>query len=251
MCWSCFSRYRSISSLPLLVLLGALLAPCASAAPNTFIVIAYHDNVQKRLVADDFTPEQFVSQLTFFRMNGYHPVSIGDIEAAAAGGKPLPDKAILLTFDDAYLSFYKIVYPALKLFNYPAVLSVVTSWADGKNRPTDFYKTKRFMNWKQIREVAASGLVTIGGHSHDLHHLAESNPQGNVEPAMTTFIFDRKSGAYETEDAYRQRIRADMTEGLAAFEKNLGMRPVVFTWPYSAYNHIATEEARTSATGYF
>jgi biofilm PGA synthesis lipoprotein PgaB len=213
-------------------------------ASDRFIAIAYHDITPNRIVADDFTPDEFMKQLAFFKANGYHPVSIGDIEEAAAGRKRLPDNALLLTFDDGYASFYRIVYPALKLFNYPAVLSVVTSWADRRESPEAFYGKKDFMTWDQIKEVANSGLVTVAPHSDNLHKLVTSNPPGNVEPAMTTFVYDKGSKSYETEENFRQRIRSDMQKCLAIFGQRLRIKPTVYTWPYSAYNEIAVDEAR-------
>ena len=114
-------------------------------------------------------------------------MSPADILAASRGAKTLPEKAVLLTFDDAYESFYRFVYPALRLYNIPAVLSVVTSWID--NPETSAYKTKRFMSWPQIREVADSGLVTVASHSARLHRLLQANPVGNVEPAPAAFLY--------------------------------------------------------------
>lgn len=244
MFFNCFSRSTHIFKVFLIaaLLLPLMFSPCPAA--DKFIVIAYHDITQKRIVEDDFTPDEFMKQLNFFKANGYHPVSIQDIEDAAAGKKSLPDKALLLTFDDGYLSFYRIVYPALKLFGYPAVLSVVTSWADGRDNPGPFYKSKQFMTWEQIREVARSGLVTVAPHSDNLHKLVQANPQGNIEPAMTTFIFDQKTGAYESEERYRERIRADIARTVSIFQEKAGIKPTVFTWPYSAYNEIAIEEAK-------
>jgi biofilm PGA synthesis lipoprotein PgaB len=50
---------------------------------------------------------------------GYSVVSVQDLFDAAAGKKELPEKPILLTFDDGYLSFYTKVYPLLKKYHYP------------------------------------------------------------------------------------------------------------------------------------
>ncbi len=169
---------------------------------------------------------------------------MADIGAAVAGKKALPEKALLLTFDDGYLSFYRIAFPALKALGYPAVLSVVTSWVDGRDNPGSPWKEKGFMNWDQIREVAASGLVTVASHSDDLHTFVDSNPQGNIDPSATTFMFEKKGGFYETEERYRRRISHDMEKSLSIFEKKLGIRPIVYAWPYNAYNTPATEEGK-------
>ena len=121
---------------------------------------------------------------------------------------------------------------------------MVTSWADGRDAPGPPYKDKQFLTWDRIREVAASGLVTVVPHSDSMHEFVRSNPQGNIEPSMTTFIFDDKAGAYETEEHYRARVRADMEKTVSVFSGGLGSKPTVYTWPYSAYNSIALDEAK-------
>ncbi|OPY67835.1 MAG: Poly-beta-1,6-N-acetyl-D-glucosamine N-deacetylase precursor [Syntrophorhabdaceae bacterium PtaU1.Bin034] len=244
MCWKCFLPLTNTCRILLAALLVTVGASLSCAASDKVVVVAYHDITREVVAEEDITPEEFIEQLDFFRTNGYRPVSISDVEAAARGQKPLPDKAILLTFDDGYISFYQVVYPALKVFNFPAVLSVVTSWADGRANPDGFYRNKKFMTWDQIREVADSGLVTIASHTDSLHRHVRANPQGNVEAAMTTFIFDEKTGSYEAEDDYRRRIASDFARSLSIFQQNLGFRPTALTWPYGAYNELAIEEAK-------
>ena len=169
-------------------------------------------------------------------------MSPADILAASRGAKTLPEKAVLLTFDDAYESFYRFVYPALRLYNIPAVLSVVTSWID--NPETSAYKTKRFMDWPQIREVADSGLVTVASHSARLHRLLQANPVGNVEPAPAAFLYFPESRRYETEPEFRARIREDLAASIDVLTAKLGTKPAILTWPYGSYNAIGVEEAK-------
>ena len=98
-------------------------------------VLAYHDIRDD--VAEDFDPDQFavstaklIDQFTWLRENGYQPVSVDHLIAAQSGEIQLPDKAVLLTFDDGLVSFYTHLFPLLKLFDYPAVVSVVTNWIE-------------------------------------------------------------------------------------------------------------------------
>lgn len=242
MCW--------MASLPLLknsklfffliaIILG--IAPYCMAS-DQFICIVYHDITQHVVEKDDMSVDDFIKQLDFFKASGYQAISIKDLQEAARGKKTLPDKAILFTFDDAYVSFYEYVYPALKLYNYPAVLSVVTSWIEG--RTPGIYKQKKFMTWEQIKEVADSGLVTIASHSEDLHHFVDANPQGNIEQAPSTFIYNPRTKHYETVQQFRERIRNDLAKSREIFSQRIGMKPIVLTWPFGTYNEIGIQEAR-------
>ena len=172
-----------------LVFLGLMLlwtAPCLAA--DSFITLCYHDIPLKATVLEDVPKHIFVNHLEYLRTHGYTVISPDDIRAARKGFKTLPDRAVLLTFDDAYLSFYRFVLPLLKLYNYPAVLSVVTSWIG--NNPN--YFNKEMMSWEQIREAAKSELVYLASHTHKLHKAGFYNPIGNVEPATSTFIYSVK-----------------------------------------------------------
>jgi len=213
-----------------------------SFASDKFITIVYHDITRKVIETDDMPIDEFVKQLDFFKSEGYQPISIKQLEEAAAGKRTLPHKALLLTFDDAYLSFYEVVFPLLQLYKYPAVLSVVSSWIDGRNPPV--YAKKKFMTWKQIKEVADSGLVTVASHSDNLHLFINANPQGNVEPASFTFKCDPKTHKYETDAQFAERIRKDLAQSQTVIQRELGVKPRVLTWPYGAYNQIALQEAQ-------
>jgi poly-beta-1,6-N-acetyl-D-glucosamine N-deacetylase len=113
--------------------LPALGVPAASAPPSGFIALSYH-NVEDSSPDQSFvgvTTEKLVAQLSWLQGNGYSPVTVDELLAARDGGKPLPDKAVLLTFDDGYASFYTRVLPILKAFNFPAVLALVGAWMEG------------------------------------------------------------------------------------------------------------------------
>jgi len=227
----------------LLIALAVLfLAVSPAAAAESFITLCYHDIPETPVEKDDISQKDFINQIEYLRTHGFAFVSPADILAASRGARTLPEKAVLLTFDDAYESFYRFVYPALRLYNIPAVLSVVTSWID--NPETSGYKTKRFMHWPQIREVSDSGLVTVASHSSALHRLLQANPVGNVEPAPSAFLYVPESRRYETEPEFRARIREDLASSIEVLTAKLGRKPSILTWPYGSYNAIGVEEAK-------
>jgi len=228
--------------LMLVVVAAIALAVSPAQAAETFITLCYHDVPEVPVEKDDISRKDFVNQIEYLRTHGFAFVSPQDILAASRGAKRLPEKAVLITFDDAYESFYRLVYPVLRLYDIPAVLSVVTSWIDSPE--TSAYKTKRFMSWQQIREVADSGLVTVASHSARLHRMLQVNPVGNIEPAPAAFLYLPESGRYETEAEFRARIREDLAASIDALTARLGKKPAILTWPYGSYNEIGIEEAK-------
>lgn len=222
-------------------------------AESAFIAISYHDvrdDVQGDLDPDytAVSTAHLIAQFDWLRAHGYQPVSIDDLLAARDGRRPLPEKAVLLTFDDGLKSVYTRVFPLLKAYRYPAVVAVVGDWLDAATRTEiDYLGTKKyredFVTWDELAEMAASGLVEVASHSHNLHHGILGNPQGNLQPAAVTRLYDPASGRYEDEAAYRARLRADLALSAAHIAEHLGQRPRVIVWPYGAYSGVTEEIA--------
>lgn len=228
-----------------LSLAGAMALPRGSAGqpgPGHFVALAYHE------VGEDgpgrhysISESQLVQHLAFLRDDGWRWVGIDDLLAAQAGRRPLPDKAVLLTFDDGYDDFHARVFPLLRAFRAPAVFALVTSWMDTAPGGSFDYggePTPRsaLITWAQAREMQASGLCEFASHSHDLHHGIPANPQGNVQPALVTRRWDPSTRSYETDTAWTRRIEGDLGRASAMLARELGRRPRCMVWPYGRYN---------------
>ncbi len=231
-----------------LMFLFCLLAwlPQAGADDVGFHALAYHDvrdRVARDFDADQYTvsTENLVAHFSWLRAKGYTPVSIDDILAARDGTRVLPEKAVLLTFDDGLASVYTHVYPLLKVFGYPAVVSVVTGWIESE-QVIDYGGRPRgrddFLTWEQIREMQDSGLVEIASHTHDLHRGIQGNPQGNLQPAAVTRRY--RDGGYEGDAEYFTRIGADLQQSVTAIREHTGRAPRVMAWPYGSHNAAVT-----------
>lgn len=221
----------------------------AARSPGDYVVISYHDVVDSSVTPDldiysqTITRGRLVEHFNMLDVGGYQPVSLQQIIDAKAGGAPLPEKAVLLTFDDGYRSFYDIVFPLLKLYNFPAVQAVVGSWMDvpaGGKVPYGSIPLPRdrFLSWEQVRTLDESPLVEIASHTYDLHKGVVGNPMGNEQAAAVTSIWNPRSG-YESEAAYIERLRGDMARTQQRFQEQLGHSPRIMVWPYGAYSQAA------------
>ncbi|MGY3910599.1 poly-beta-1,6-N-acetyl-D-glucosamine N-deacetylase PgaB [Aeromonas piscicola] len=241
----------------LLVLLPSLTQ--AARQPDDYVVLCYHDIVDLKLTPNlklypqTIRRDTLIRHFNWIKQQGYHPVSFQQILDAKAGKTPLPEKAILLSFDDGYESFYRLVYPLLKLYNYPAVFALVGSWldvADDKMVPYGNDKLPRsyFVGWPQIREMQASGLVELASHTFTSHYGLLANPQGNVQPAVTTAGWSQNG--YESMADYRARIKADFDASASQLREQTGRAPRILVWPYGAFNQAALELAGAAGMPY-
>ncbi len=231
-------RVTSVAALFILL----LLAMSVHAGQN-FIAIAYHDvgnNVSAENNPDRFivSTQNLAAHFAWLQHHGYTPVSIDDLMAASRNEQSLPDKAVLLTFDDGFKSLYTDVYPLLKIFNYPAVASVVTDWLDAAPGQTIYYGGKQlardaFISWDEARQMQASGLVEIASHSANLHRGIVANPQANLMPSAASRAYG--DGRYESYGDFHARIASDLARSVDAIGAELGSFPRVMTWPYGKY----------------
>ena len=236
----------SLLFLVCLLALCGLLAPPAviAAAPSKLTILSYHEIAEGNdalIPAYTVTPTMFVRQLDWLKNNGYHFVGLNEVLADYAGRKALPDKAVLITFDDGYQSMYEHAFPILKLFKAPAVVALVGSWMDvspgGKvNFDGRSIPRSDLLSWEQIREMQKSGLVEVASHSYALHEGIVSNPQGNLQPAATARKWIAASGRYEDEASFEKRVREDLLRNNELLKKELGKAPRVIVWPYGRYS---------------
>ncbi|HSR65773.1 MAG TPA: poly-beta-1,6-N-acetyl-D-glucosamine N-deacetylase PgaB [Xanthomonadaceae bacterium] len=234
-----------------LLLAHAAIGACAEP-PVKLTVLSYHEIAEPGDALDRtyaVTPANFAAQMQWLRETRHHFVSLGDVLADAAGKRPLPADAVLVTFDDGYRSMYANAFPVLKAMHIPTVVALVGSWLEPKGGTVDFdgkpIPRDELLSWQEIRALLRSGLVEVGSHTWNLHRGIPGNPQGNLEPAATTRAWLSGAHRYEDEPAYRRRVAADLRRNNALLEAKLGVVPRVVVWPYGRYNAEATRVAKS------
>lgn len=221
-------------------------------ASNDFKVLSFHDVVlaiTPTSEIDDVSTDHLINYFSWLKENGYHVVSIQDVVNSKKGGKPLPEKSIVLTFDDGYKSFYTFVLPLLEAFNYPATLAIVGSWLDVPENGTVNYGNEKvprshFLSIAELKQISQSPLVEIASHTYNLHRGIFGNAEGNEMPALTTLEYDSKLKSYELESHYKSRIEHDLAKNNQWIKTHIRKSPRVIVWPYGRYNSITQNIAK-------
>ena len=99
-------------------------------------ILCYHEVDREN---DDFAVSQTQLERHIVKMKkeGWHFVSLDEYIRYTKGEAKLPQKSVMLTFDDGYRSFYTKVYPLLQKYQVPAMLAIVSSWTAGEEKPND------------------------------------------------------------------------------------------------------------------
>ncbi|MDX8411105.1 MAG: poly-beta-1,6-N-acetyl-D-glucosamine N-deacetylase PgaB [Mariprofundaceae bacterium] len=235
-----------------LLLTAMLLLPwqaCAQDDPRTmqvgeFLVLAYHAVPAKPMADDVYSVSQalFIEQMEYLRRHGYHPVSLNDILEASIGKNTLPPRAVLLSFDDAYISYHDFVVPLLTRFGYPSMLAVAGRLIDHPPQGLP----EPLMSWKEIRAVAENPLVEIASHTYDLHRTIRYNPAGNVASSISVPVFDPDTATYELPNAYAAKVEMDFHRQRRLFIDKLGRAPRTIVWPYGRHNAVVWDIAASN-----
>ena len=170
-----------------------------------FYCLMFHHVVEDGVKCNDatITTSRLRENLQWLSDHGYTTV----LPSELARGEPLPERAVLITFDDGYASNYYLAFPILQEFNAKAVISVVTEHVDRR--------ISGFLTWKMCQELVDSGLVEIGSHTHFAHTLGHGICR----------LPD------EAQEAYEERIFTDLQTSIDLIESNLGTKVHFFAYP--------------------
>jgi peptidoglycan/xylan/chitin deacetylase (PgdA/CDA1 family) len=94
-------------------------------------------------------------------------VSLGALSRTAGGLEPIPDKLVVLTFDDSAKSHYTTVRPILKRYGFGATFFIT----EGFDFPTN---KSDYMTWQEIAELHRDGFE-IGNHTRDHLSMTKNN----------------------------------------------------------------------------
>ncbi len=159
--------------------------------------------------------ELFESQMEYLKSKGFNTISAAELRDFLYLDAPLPKNPIMITFDDGYESNYTLAFPILQQLNMKAVISVIVS-SRGK-KPGEF----QHFTWEEAQIMLESGLVEIGNHTYNLHNYT-------IQPQADEAIPD-----------YEDRIFHDFLIAKNGIQKNLGIEPFVFAYPYGMYNQYS------------
>ena len=171
---------------------------CTAQVP----VFLYHQ-IDPQAEGDiSITPEHFEAQIAALAEAGYTAVLPEDLQAYVNQGKALPEKPILITFDDGYLSNYEYAWPILEKYGMKATIFVIGSTVGNTEhyKDTNYPITPHF-TWEQAREMVDSGVISIQSHTYDMHQWA---PYESGQARENILRWER-----ESEDTYRQVLSQD------------------------------------------
>ena len=223
------------TAVPLVMLaISAVLCVCIYRMPepvrDPLPVLMYHGVHSNPKKAGDYviTPQALEEDLLYLQRQGCTTVVMSDLIAYVQQGTPLPEKPVMITFDDGYYNNYLNAYPLLQKYQMKAVISIIVGETDKYSELDENKENYSHITWDMINEMMESGLIEIQNHTYNLHKTG--NPRRGAA--------QRKD---ETTEQYFAAVGADLQKAQDRIEEMTGWRPNTFTYPFGSYSRHSQE----------
>lgn len=191
------------------------------AKPVDMVVLMYHSVNSKASRAGDYviTPAALRRDLEYLQKEGYTTIVMSDLIAFVHEGTPLPEKPVMITFDDGYYNNYLHAFPLLREFGAKAVISIIGVETDRYSAKEENNQNYSHLTWEQIKEMQASGLVEFQNHGYNMHKQSAKR-LGST----------RMEG--ESAEDYHKALGEDMAKLQARYTEMTGWTPNTYTYPF-------------------
>ncbi len=130
--------------------------------------------------------DEFAGQMRMLKRASYTPISFDTLANARAGMGSMPQKPVLLTFDDGYANLKTNVHPLLCQLGFPYTVFLVSErvgktneWVVGEG-----YEATPLLTWDEVQDMQAEGGVDFQAHTATHPKLVEITPR-EVQREMT------------------------------------------------------------------
>lgn len=186
---------------------GSLAARALLARGPRVRVLTYHRFACDR-PRDPFClrPETFEAQMRVLAQQR-RAVSLDRVRRFVAGEEDLPDGSCLVTIDDGLTSTFTEALPVLRRWGIPAAAFVSAGLLESRLRYPEPH-----MSFAELRELASSGLVSVGSHGYSHRSLGLMRPdEARDEVRRSRERLEDRLGIAVTSFAYPFGTRGDFT----------------------------------------
>lgn len=173
-------------------------------------ILMYHyveniQNLKDRLRVElNIPPAIFEQQVITLKNAGYTFMTAKELGEVLDGKMALPQKPILLTFDDGHWDFETDVLPILEKYHVHATAYIISGFIGGSD----------FMTQQELQEVVNSNLVDVGAHT--VTHISLAG-----EPLKT--------------------VQYQVDQSKTWLEKNYHIKVVSFAYPNGSFDQQAIQ----------
>ena len=217
----------------------------ATALPDETVsrdvpVLMWHNLAEESSGDMTISVDTFRAQIEALHEAGFKTVSLQQLYDYVHFGTELPEKPIVLTFDDGYFSNYEYAFPILQEYDMQAtIFAIGVSVGKDTYKDTAHAMTPHF-GVDEAREMVASGLISVQSHTYDMHQWPPFE-DGNAQVRETLLPFDG-----ETDADYEAAVEADFAESRDLLESITGEAVNALAFPEGAYVTLTQDALRNA-----
>lgn len=172
-------------------------------------VLLYHGIVNNTSSRIHITVKKFKRQMNYLKKNGFSVITLDELYDFINLKQPIPERSVVLTFDDGYRSFYENAYPILKKNGFSATLFIYTDFIRKNSRLS--------VDWDMLKRLDKEGIDI---QSHTKSHIND-------------WCWQRKG---EQRERFFERVRMELCDARSIIEKRIGNRVRYIAYPYGQFN---------------
>jgi biofilm PGA synthesis lipoprotein PgaB len=185
-----------------------LLASSPLVAAQSAVILLYHHVAEDTPPSTSISPANFDAHLAYLRDNDFNVIALDRMIDSLRSGQSLPEKSVVITFDDGYKSIFDEAFPLLQTYGYPFTLFLSTGPIDDG--------LSNYMTWDQIRQMSAADVI-IANHMVDHPYMLEARDN-------------------ESDNQRLARLRRDLLEAEQRIEAQTGQSHRYLAYPYGEYD---------------
>lgn len=205
-----------------------------SAAGVSLPVVMYHHVTENANRAGKYVvkKEELAKDLDYIQSMGYETVTVADLIAYVDGKKQLPEKIIMITFDDGFESTYKLAWPLFAERSMKAVVSPIGSVTEMYSENGDQNVNYAYMSWDQLAEIDKSDEFEVQNHTYDMHYSESGKRKG----------LSKMSG--ESDEQYKEILKNDLVKMQTLLRENSAVRATAAVYPFGLYSKPTLDVVR-------
>lgn len=195
------------------------------------LVLMYHNLSPEPKDPGTLSVTNFEKQLELMKDNNFHWITMSQYIDFILHSSPVPDNAVLLTFDDGYESFYTYAYPILQKYQAPASNFLIVNSIENPE-----YKGIPKVTWEQVELMHRNGIEFFS-HTYDSHKYAYTDSSSTSETAVLAGrIYLKDKQRRETVEEYKLRVANDLKQANDILQQKLGVQKNVLAFPFGFFS---------------
>lgn len=206
----------------------------ASQKAASVPVLLYHgviDDPNWKADHVNISLNDFRSQMFALKKSGYQTITLSQFGAFMRGKNNLPEKPIVITFDDGRKDSFYPVDPILRTLNFNAVMFVITGRSVGEENKKSFFHLSQI----ELEKMVENGRWELESHTQNGHDSEKIDANGTKGHFMSDRLWIDSEARLETEQEYKSRTEKDLLGSKIDLKNNLGVEVLGFAYPFGDY----------------